>query len=79
MGAWGEAHGAADQVRMLADPAAEFAKAAGLEVEATGAQGGGRSKRYAMVVENVVVTHIEVEPGGFGLTCSLSESLLQRL
>ena len=58
---------------------AEFARAIGLEVDASGALGGVRSKRYAMVIENGVVTHLEVEPGGFGLTCSLSASLLERL
>ncbi len=79
MAAWGAAHDAGDKVRMLADPAAEFAKAAGLDVDATGALGGVRSKRYAMIIENGVVTHLEVEPGGFGLTCSLSESLLSHL
>ena len=79
MAAWGEAQGADGKVRMLADPSAEFARAIGLEVDASGALGGVRSKRYAMVIENGVVTHLEVEPGGFGLTCSLSASLLERL
>jgi len=78
MAAWGEAHGAGDKVRMLADPAGDFAKAVGLDVNAA-VLGGTRSKRYAMVVENGVVTHLEVEPDGFGLSCSLSGSLLERI
>jgi 2-Cys peroxiredoxin 5 len=78
MQAWGDAHHAAGKVRMLADPRAEFTKAIGLNVEAAGL-GGTRSKRYAMVVENGKVTHLEVEPDGFGLSCSLAPALLERL
>lgn len=79
MAAWGEAYGAAGKIRMLADPAAVFTKAIGLDVDATAALGGVRSKRYAMVVEDGKVTHLEVEPDGFGLSCSLSDGLLGKL
>ncbi len=79
MQAWGEAQGAGGKVRMLADPAAAFTKAVGLDVDATGALGGVRSKRYAMVIENGVVTHLDVEPDGFGLSCSLSNALMDIL
>lgn len=79
MSAWGEAHGATGRIRMLADPAAVYTKALGLDVDATAALGGVRSKRYAMIVKDGVVTHLEVEPDGFGLSCSLSEGLLAKL
>lgn len=78
MAAWGESAGATGKIRMLADPAAEFTKALGLDVFAA-ALGGTRSKRYAMVVQDGKVSHLEVEPDGFGLTCSLAPSLLERL
>ncbi len=78
MNAWGEAHEATGKIRMLADPLAEFTKALGLDVDAA-ALGGTRSKRYAMVVEDGKVTQLEVEPDGFGLTCSLSESIIDKL
>jgi len=78
MAAWGEAHGAAGKVRMLADPQAAFAKAVGLDVQAA-SLGGTRSKRYSMVVEDGKVTHLNVEPDGFGLTCSLSKPLIEQL
>ena len=71
MGAWGEAHGAAGKVRMLADPAGAFTKAPVL--------GGLRSKRYAMVIVDGKVTDLQVEPDGFGLSCSLAPSILDRL
>jgi peroxiredoxin 5 len=78
MDAWGKAAGADGKVRMLADPRAEFTRALGLEVEAAGL-GGTRSKRYAMVLEDGKITHLEVEPDGFGLSCSLAAPLLARL
>lgn len=78
MDAWGKAHDAAGKVRMLADPNAEFTKAVGLDVNAK-ALGGTRSKRYAMIVEDGVVTALQVEPDGFGLSCSLAPSLIEQL
>ncbi|MFT6234629.1 MAG: 2-Cys peroxiredoxin 5 [Myxococcota bacterium] len=78
MQAWGKHSGAADKVRMLADPQGEFVTAMGLDVDAA-VLGGTRSKRFAMVVENGKVTHLQVEPDGFGLTCSLSENILAEL
>ena len=53
-------------------------KAIGMEVDAA-ALGGLRSKRYAMVLDNGKVTHFEPEPDGFGLGCSLSTSMVEKL
>ena len=78
MAAWGEAHGATGKVTMLADPNAAFTQAVGLDVQAIGL-GGTRSKRYAMLVDDGVVTALHVEPDGFGLTCSLSNAVLAAL
>jgi 2-Cys peroxiredoxin 5 len=75
MAAWGEAQGATDKVMMLADPDAAFTKTLGLDVEA-GVLGGTRSKRYSMVIEDGVVTQLNVEPDGFGISCSQAEELL---
>jgi 2-Cys peroxiredoxin 5 len=79
MGAWGEALGAAGKIRMLADPAAAYTTAVGLEVDASRALGNVRSKRYSMIIDDGVVTALNVEPDGFGLTCSLSKPLLEQL
>ena len=78
MAAWGQAHGAEGKVRMLADPNATWTRALGLDVDAA-VLGGTRSKRYAMLIEDGVVTRLQVEPDGFGLTCSLSGSLIEQL
>ncbi len=60
MKAWGEAQNASE-ILMLADGDASFTKALGLEMD-TGNFGGVRSQRYAMVIENNVVTRLNVEP-----------------
>lgn len=78
MAAWGTAQGAAGKVRMLADAQGAFTKALGLDVDAPGL-GGLRSKRYTMLIEDGKVTRLDVEPDGFGLSCSLSNALLESL
>lgn len=66
MKAWGENQGAADKVLMLADGAAAFAKAVGLELDLTARGMGVRSQRYALIAQDGKVTHLAVEaPGGF--------------
>ncbi|MFC0118609.1 peroxiredoxin [Pseudoalteromonas xiamenensis] len=59
MKAWGDAQNA-QEIAMLADGDGSFTKALGLEMD-TGAFGGVRSQRYAMIVENGVVTALNVE------------------
>lgn len=71
--AWGEMIGASDAgVQVLADADSSFTKAMGLEFDGAAAGLFARSKRYAMVVDNGVITHIDVEdsPG----TCSISSA-----
>jgi glutaredoxin/glutathione-dependent peroxiredoxin len=65
MGAWGAAQGAGDAVMMLADGNGEFTRALGLEADRSAAGLGMRSQRYAMVLEDGVVTYlgVESEPG----------------
>ncbi len=64
MGAWGESAGAGSKVRMLADGNGAFAKALGLEMDASGFGMGQRSKRYSMLVKDGVVQELNVEDGG---------------
>lgn len=64
MEAWGKSQNAGD-IMMLADGGGEFTKAIGLDMD-TATFGGVRSQRYAMVVDNGVVTALNVEkPGQF--------------
>ncbi len=78
MGAWAKDQGITDQVTMLADGAAQFAKAIGLELDLNGRGMGWRSQRYALVAEDGKVTHLGVEqPGGFEL--SKAEAILEAI
>jgi len=78
MGAWGESQNVGDSVLLLADGNAEFAKAVGLELDGTGFGMGVRSQRYAMVLEDGVVTYLGVEPGP-GLSVSGADAVLAAL
>jgi len=78
MGAWGKDQGTDGKVTMLADGAAQFAKALGLELDLNARGMGVRSQRYALVAEDGKVTHLAVEaPGGFEV--SKAESILAAL
>ncbi len=59
MKAWGDSANA-EQLTMLADGDGTFAKAIGMAVD-TGAFGGVRSQRYAMIVEDGIVTSLHVD------------------
>ncbi|XP_023308424.1 peroxiredoxin-5, mitochondrial [Lucilia cuprina] len=74
MSAWGKEHNAGGKVRMLADPAAAFAKALDLTIDLP-PLGGVRAKRFSMVVENGEVKELNVEPDGTGLSCSLANNI----
>ena len=59
--AWSQSAGADGKVEMLADGNAEFAKALGLSFDGAGHGLGTRSQRYSMLVEDGVVTSMNVE------------------
>lgn len=78
MGAWGADQGVGDNVMMLADGSANFTKAVGMEFDLSGRGLGVRSQRYSMVVEDGVVTAINLdEPGQFEV--SSAEKILEGL
>jgi glutaredoxin/glutathione-dependent peroxiredoxin len=59
--AWQKATGAEGHVSFLADGGAEFAKAIGLEFDATAGGLGLRSRRYSMLVEDGIVKQLNIE------------------
>lgn len=75
MGAWGREQKTAGKVRMMADGSATFAQATGLTLDLVSRGMGLRSQRYSMLVDNGVVTRLNVEaPGKFEV--SNAETLL---
>jgi peroxiredoxin len=78
MKAWGKASAVDDKVLMLADGNAEYARALGLELDATGFGMGVRGKRFALVVDDGVARQVLVEgPGEFKV--SSAEHVLAQL
>jgi glutaredoxin/glutathione-dependent peroxiredoxin len=78
MGAWGKTQEAEGKVVMLADGNADFTKALDLGFDASGVGLGFRSLRYAMVLEDGVVTLLNVEKGG-AFETSKAEVVLEAL
>ncbi|MBB5723017.1 peroxiredoxin [Loktanella ponticola] len=77
MQAWGESTGAAEAgITMLGDADGAFTKAIGMDFSAPPAGLIGRSKRYAMVVDNGVVTALGEESSPGECDISGGESLL---
>ena len=78
MGAWGKLNETDGKVLMLADGNGDFAEAVGLTMDGTKFGMGRRSQRYSMLIENGVVTKLNVEaPGEF--KASTAETLLGQL
>jgi peroxiredoxin len=78
MDAWGRDQQVGSSVTMLADGNGEFTAAVGLEMDGSGFGLGSRSQRYAMIIEDGVVTALNVEPGP-GLTVSAADGVLEAL
>jgi peroxiredoxin len=78
MDAWKKAAGS-DDIEFLADGSADFAKAVGLELDASAMGLGVRSKRYCMVVDDGVVKSLAIEDAPGKADASGAEALLKSL
>jgi peroxiredoxin len=77
MDSWGKDHNA-EQLVMVGDGNGEFTKALGLEMDGSGFGLGTRSQRFAMVVDDGIVTKLAVEePGKFEV--SKAEAILEAI
>ena len=77
MGAWGQAQNA-EEIIMLADGNGELTGKLGLELDGSGFGLGTRSQRYAMIVDDGSVTHLNVEEGP-GVDVSSAETMMSLL
>lgn len=78
MTAWSKSADAEGTVTMLADGNGDFARAVGLTMDGSKFGLGERSQRYSMLVDNGVVTELNVEaPGEFKV--SAAEYLLDQI
>jgi peroxiredoxin len=76
--AWAESTGAKNLVRFVSDGNLEFVSQAGLSFDGSGTGMGTRAKRFAMIVEDGVVTALALEEKP-GLTVSSAAQILERL
>ena len=75
--AWGEDQGVGDDIVMMGDGSGTFAEAMGLVMDGSGFGLGTRSKRYAAIIEDGVVTNLAVDDSGIELSaCSNVLSML---
>ena len=77
--AWKKATGAGGKIEFLADGNGEFAKALDLVLDGSAAGLGIRSKRYAMLVEDGVVTKLNIEDAPGKAENSGAENLLKQI
>lgn len=76
MDAWGKAQNA-EHIVMAADADAELAKALGLELDASGFGLGTRSQRYAMIIDQGVISYLGVDEKA--IEASSAETVLAQL
>jgi peroxiredoxin len=79
MNAWKRDTDQRDEATFLADGNAEFAKAIGLELDASANGLGIRSKRYSMLVEDGVVKSLNLEPNPGKVEVSGGDTFLSQL
>ena len=78
MNAWGKHAGVGDKILMIADGNGTYAKALGLELDASGYGMGTRGQRFAVVVKDGVAEHVDVEAAG-QFKVSSAEHILGKL
>jgi peroxiredoxin len=78
MNAWGKSASVGDKVLMLADGNGEYAKVLGLELDASGYGMGTRGQRFALVVQDGVAKHVDIEAAG-QFKVSSAEHILSQL
>jgi peroxiredoxin len=79
MEAWAKSSGAGEGIEFLADGNGDFARAVGLTMDGAGFGLGTRSQRYAMVVDDGVVTAMNVEDAASKAEVSGADNLLKGL
>lgn len=79
MGAWGRENNATGSVRMMADGAAEFTKAVGMDLDLTKRGLGVRSRRYSMLLDDGIIKTINLEDAPGGMEVSDADTMLDQV
>ena len=78
MDAWGKDQDVGETVAMVADGSGALASALGLELDLTARGLGVRSQRYSMIIDDGVVSALNVDEGG-AFEVSSAERILEQL
>lgn len=78
MDAWSKANNAGD-IQMLADGNGDYIKALGLELDASGFGMGTRALRFALVVDDGVVSQVHLEAAPTDLKASSADNILANI
>ncbi len=79
MDAWGKHSGAGDKVMLLADGNGDYARALGMDFDGSGFGLGQRCQRFAMIVDDGVVSELLVEENPGELKVSTADGVLSKL
>ncbi len=79
MHAWGDKLGIDGMLMMLSDGNGDFTSAVGMTFDLTSNGFGIRSRRYAMLIDDNYVVHLDVDEIGAGCTVSSAEHFLNLL
>lgn len=79
LNAWADSTGAAGTIKFLADGNGDFAKASGLDLDASGFGMGVRLQRFSMIVNDATVEALNVEPKASAADVSSASTLLEQL
>ena len=78
MDAWGKEKGA-EKILMLGDGNGDFTEATGLTMDGSGFGLGSRSLRYSMIIDNNVVSKLNLESNPGEISESSAETVLSQL
>ena len=76
---WSETTGAKGRIEMLSDGNGDFTRAIGLELDLTALGLGKRSTRFAMLIDDGTVAHLEVESNSGEVANSSAATMLEKL
>lgn len=79
MGAWAQASGGNGKILFLADGSGDFAKATGLDIDLGKAGLGVRLTRFSAIVEDGVVTALNIEDAPGSVVNSGAATILEQL
>jgi len=79
MNEWAKASGARGKIRFLSDGNLEFTNAVGMEANMSAPGFGMRSKRYSMIVEDGMVTALNIEQAPGTTELSGAAAILEQL